>query len=177
MAPGFASAAPRKLSAWGEGGLLANNKKSRGKPKVGKHAVSGHRWVSPGEGASRSGLTQGEGEPGHQGAVPLPTALGKCAEQDNHRAAPCVPAKGPLGSWTYLHIDELLPRRGPSTPDCIGLTPGGGPGWLCLHSTSISTAPITYLPHPLILGKKKKPIKITILCLQICRSFSLMKDA
>lgn len=48
------------------------------------------------------------------------------------------------------------------------------------HSTSISTAPITFLPHPLILGRGgegKKPIKITILCLQICRSFSLMKDA
>lgn len=51
--------------------------------------------------------------------------------------------------------------------------------FFCLHSTSISTAPITFLPHPLILGRGggEKPIKITILCLQICRSFSLMKDA
>lgn len=107
MSPGFASAAPRKLSIWGEGGLLANNEKGIGKPKVGKYAVSGHRWVSPGEGASRSGLTQGprgaredragEGEPGHQGPVPLPTALGKCVEQDNHRACPLRPGLGAPG--------------------------------------------------------------------------------
>lgn len=38
---------------------MANNEKGIGKPKVGKNAVSGHRGVSPGEGASRSGLTQG----------------------------------------------------------------------------------------------------------------------
>lgn len=82
-------------------------------------------------------------------------------------------ALGPLGSWTDLHINDLLPKLGAWTPDRTGLTQTEGR--LCLRSTSISSAPITYLPHPLILGKK--PIKITILCLQICRSFSLMKDA
>ena len=61
---------------------------------------------------------------------------------------------GAPGSWIYLHINDLLPKLGPSTPGCTGLTPDGRAGWLCLHSTSISTAPITYLPHPLILGKK-----------------------
>lgn len=43
MTPGFASAAPRKLSIWGEGGWLAKKEKGTGKPKVRKYAISGHR--------------------------------------------------------------------------------------------------------------------------------------
>lgn len=45
MTPGFASAAPRKLSIWGEGGWLAKNEKGAGKPKV----RVGRKWMPVGE--------------------------------------------------------------------------------------------------------------------------------
>lgn len=52
--------------------------------------------------------------------------------------------------FIYLDISsptgKFLPvHKGLSPPSCF----------LCLLSTSISTAPITFLPHPLILWRKK----------------------
>ena len=46
-------AAPRKFSIWGEGGWLAKKETGIGKPRSESMVLSGHRWVSQGEGKSR----------------------------------------------------------------------------------------------------------------------------
>lgn len=103
MTPGFASAAPRKFSIWGEGGLLAKNEKGTGKPKVRKYAVSGHGWVSRGKGKSRRleeradpgprcdkadrGLGKGSWSSNDHCPCPLPTAR---ANAPNEQPGACL---------------------------------------------------------------------------------------
>lgn len=126
---------------------------------------------NPGATVSEGGQGAGEGEPGRQGPGPLPVGLGKSEGAGLPRASW---PRGPLGSGAYLHINELLPincRR--------HRVNSRQRAWLALPSLYLHFHCSLHLPPPPpdLREKKKKPIKITILCLQICRSFSLMKDA
>lgn len=116
-----------------------------------KPRAPGHRW------ALNHSPCPVEMRQGHKSSLhpaSSPTSLVGLPFAQGPSWAPGQPldALGPLGSWIYLGINDLQANLGPSTPDRTGLTQTQGR--LCLHSTSISTAPITYLPHPLILGKK-----------------------
>lgn len=62
---------------------------------------------------------------------------------------------GPGAPWSLdlLGLIIFLPNLGPSSPDRRGLTRQRG--WLALLLLYLHPrTPITYLPHPLILGKK-----------------------
>ena len=73
--------------------------------------------------------------------VRIPSAQGPGWAPGPRATAQCL---GPLDSWTYLPVNELLPRLGPSTPDCTGLTPDGG-DWLALPSLYLN---FYLLPSP-----------------------------
>ena len=94
------------------------------------------------------------------GDAPSGTAIGPAACRPTHSYAGADPfcTGARLGSWasghcsvpgapgllTYLPVNELLPRLGPSTPDCTGLTPDGG-DWLALPSLYLN---FYLLPSP-----------------------------